>query len=310
MPTPIPHPSDASRPEESSSASGASAGPLPGSASVLFSNAPAPAPDAPEDVSPDRPWFLPDAGVQRETLAAMTSPLQDPADAAAAFARIPMVQGAVHLLEFVGEGREITSDGALPLEDLRLLAEQGLIDLGAPEPTSMWQVGAIVGPWNALIAGQWLQLAGTRVLPGQGRVPAVSQQEYPVGFVRFARGLVTLLILDALQQGPHDGGLGGGPDTFAALLHTLEPGGLRLPAQIGDAIDHGQVPRMPDGDLDMDEVERFWSTQRDLVTLATYGLLQQETAQEGEGTRFRGTAEMVVEAFGVLEVLTELDAQA
>lgn len=326
MPPPTPHPSDAPRHGEPSGAPGApgasasasasasvaaaSADPLPGSSSVLFSNAPAPAPEATENVTPDRPWFLPEAGVQRELLEAMTSPEQDPAAAAAAFARIPLVKNAVHLLEFVGEGREITSDGALPLADLRLLAEQGLIDLGTPEPTTMWQLAAIAGAWNTLIAGQWLEPAGTRVRPGQGRVPAIAEQEDPVGFVHFARALVTLLLLDALQQGPHDGGLGGGPDTFTALLHTLEPGGLRLPEQIRDAIDRDQVPRMPDGDLDMDEVERFWLTQRDLLTLATYGLLQQENAEDGEGTWFRGTAEVVVEAFGVLEVLSELEGQA
>ena len=112
--------------------------------------------------------------------------------------------------------------------DVRALIEQWQLDLSGPALTSMWQVGAIVGPWNALVSGRWLELTSARVRPGPGLVPAVLEQEDPYGFVRFARALLTLLILDALQQGPQEGGLVGGPDTFAAL--DAHPGTGRSPA--------------------------------------------------------------------------------
>lgn len=289
-----------------------SAGDLPGNGSALFSNAPATTYDADAsadpvlDGQPDWPWFLPDDELPLGALDVRVDAEQDPAGAAAAYARIPLVQGAVRLLDFVGEGRQVTSTGALRPADVHTLIEQWQLDLSGPALTSMWQVGEIVGPWNALVAGQWLELSSTRVRPGPGLVPAVSEQEDPGGFVLFARALLTLLLLDALQQGPFEGGLAGGPDTFAALTCTLAPEGLLLPATVRDALDLDLVPKTPDEDLNMDEVERYWSVQRDLVTLATYGMLHQELAPGGESLRFHGTVEVVVEAFGALEMLNEL----
>lgn len=291
-----------------------SPGELPGSGSALFSHAPAPTHDA--DASPDPtldepgwPWFLPEGELPHEALDGRVDAEQDPAGAAANYARIPLVRDAVRLLDFVGEGRQVTSTGALRLADVRALIEQWQLDLSGPALTSMWQVGAIVGPWNALVSGRWLELTGARVRSGPGLVPAVAEQEDPGGYVHFARALLTLLMLDALQQGPQEGGLAGGPDTFAALTRTLAPGGLLLPSTVREAMDRDQVPRTPDGDVDMDEVERYWVTQRDLVTLATYGVLRQEVAPGEEGIRFHGTVEVILEAFGALEMLNELDGQ-
>src|SRR5699024_10135567 len=97
------------------------------------------------------------------------------------------------------------------------------LDPGGQELTTMWQVGEIAGPWNALLSGGWLTVTGTRVHPADGVTPAASPTQDPAAFVRFARALTLLLVLDALRQDPERGGLFGDPDTFAALLHTLAP---------------------------------------------------------------------------------------
>src|SRR5699024_2791349 len=133
------------------------------------------------------------------------------------------------LLEHVGQGREVTADGGLPLAEVHALLDAWQLDPGGQELTTMWQVGEIAGPWNALLSGGWLTVTGTRVHPADGVTPAASPTQDPAAFVRFARALTLLLVLDALRQDPERGGLFGDPDTFAALLHTLAPEGLALP---------------------------------------------------------------------------------
>ena len=52
------------------------------------------------------------------------------------------------------------------------------------------------------------------------------------------------------------------------------------------------------------------SPQRDLVTLATYGVLhggRSKFVRGEEGIRFHGTVEVILEAFSALEMLNELD---
>ena len=161
-----------------------SPGDFPGSGSALFSHAPAPTHDAAASPDPTLdehgwPWFLPEDELPHEALDGRIDAEQDPAGAAANYARIPLVRDAVRLLDFVGEGRQVTSTGALRPADVHTLIEQWQLDLSGPALTSMWQVGEIVGPWNALVAGQWLELSSTRVRPGPGLVPAVSEQEDP-----------------------------------------------------------------------------------------------------------------------------------
>lgn len=253
------------------------------------------------------PWFLPQDRLRGELPRRAVDAEEDPVRAAAAYARIPLVHRAGALLELVGEGREVTADGALTLADVRTVLESWQLDLGAQELTTMWQVGEIAGPWNALVSGGWLHLTGTRVAPGEGVTPAASQQEDPAGFVRCARALILLLVLDALKQDPESGGLFGDPDTFAALLHTAEPDGLLLPATIRAALDRGLVPADPAGDPDMDEIQRYWRTGSDLTALATYGLLTGENSADGQDTRFRGSLEAVMEVFSGLEMVSELD---
>lgn len=285
--------------------------PGPGSGSALFSHAPEPEPETTEDPAGAEqtgwPWFLPQDGLRRDLMESSVDVETDPAGAAEVYAQIPLVHGAVRLLEHVGEGREVTADGGLPLAEVRTLVESWQLDPGGQELTSMWQVGEIVGPWNALVSGGWLNLSSTRVTPGNGVTPADAPAEDPEAFVRFARALVLLLVLDALKQGPDDGGLFGDPDSFAALTHTLSPEGLVLPATIRVALDRGLVPEDPGGDPDMDEVQRYWRTDRDLEALATYGLLHHETSPDGQETRYRGTLEVVMEVFGALEMVRELD---
>ncbi|ATG52966.1 hypothetical protein CFK38_16640 [Brachybacterium vulturis] len=286
----------------------------PGGGSVFFSAAPEPEPDTTDPADPTGqgqtgwPWFLPQSGLRRDLLESAADVDEDPAGAAAVYARIPLVHGAVRLLEHVGEGRELTSTGALPLADVHALVESWNLDRDEQEPTSMWQVGEIVGPWNALVSGGWLDLTSTRVGPGEGIAPVVPQTEDPAAFVRFARALILLLMLDALKQSPEDGGLFGDPDTFAALMHTVAPEGLSLPATIRVALDRGLVPEDPGGDPDMDEIQRYWRTGRDLAALATYGVLHGEIAPDGQDTRFHGTLEAIKEVFGALEMVGELDA--
>lgn len=287
----------------------------PGSAggSAFFRDAPAPArgtdqeTEVAEDELPDWPWFLPEGELRPERLEGAVDVEQDPAGAAAVYGQIPLVQGAVKLLEFVGEGRQVTSTGALRLADVRTVLEAWQIDLGGRKLTSMWQVGEIAGSWNALLSGTWLEVTSTRVRPGEGLVPVAAEQEDPVAFVRFARATITILVLDSLLQGPDEGGLSGGPDTFTALMHTLTPGGLLLPEALRDALDRDLLPRHTDGTTDLEEMERYWWTREDLATLSSYGLLRQEPGPAGEGTRFHGTPEVVVEAFGALQMMSELE---
>src|SRR5699024_5762953 len=219
---------------------------MPDTGAVLFSHAPAPEPD-PSDGTADAeqtgwPWFLPQDGLRRDHLAGAA---------------------ATALLEHVGEGREVTADGGLPLAEVRALLEAWQLDPGEQELTTMWQVGEIAGPWNALLSGGWLSVTGTRAHPADGVTPAASPRQDPAAFVRFARALILLLVLDALRQDPERGGLFGDPDTFAALVHTLAPTGLAPPAMIRVALDRGLVPSDPAGDPDMDEIQRYWRTQSD-----------------------------------------------
>ena len=286
--------------------------PLPDTGAVLFSHAPAPEPE-PSDGAADGeqtgwPWFLPQDGLRRDHLAGAVDAETDPAGAAAAYAQIPLVAAATALLEHVGDGREVTADGGLPLAEVHALLDAWQLDPGGQELTTMWQVGEIAGPWNALLSGGWLTVTGTRVHPADGVTPAASPTQDPAAFVRFARALTLLLVLDALRQDPERGGLFGDPDTFAALLHTLAPEGLALPATIRVALDRGLVPSDPAGDPDMDEIQRYWRAQSDLAALASYGLLHREITPGGQENRWRGTLEAVVEIFGALEMADDPDA--
>jgi hypothetical protein len=282
----------------------------PGDLSVVFSASPAPetadhaSTDAP--VPTGWPWFLPQDGLRREDLEHTVDIDEDPTAAAVAMARIPLVRGATVLLEHVGAGLPLTGEGEIPAADVRAIAEDLGLDLGGQEPGAMREIGEIVGSWNALLAGGWLDVQGAEVVPGEGMVPAAAQDEDPAAFVRFARALLVLLVLEGLRQAPEEGGLFGGPDTFTALLHTVAPDGLLLPAAVRVALDRGLVPADPAGDPDMDEINRYWQVEHDLSTLAAYGLLRRESAEGGQDLRFRGTAEVLLEAYGALEMHQEL----
>lgn len=286
--------------------------PVPDAGAVLFSHAPTPEPDTSEgDAGAEQtgwPWFLPQDGLRPDHMDGSVDAETDPAGAAAIHAQIPLVAAAVRLLEHVGEGREVTADGGLPPVEVHALVEGRQLDLDGQEITTMWQVRELAGPWAALVSGGWLEVTGTRVRPGDGITPAASRREDPAGFVRFGRALILLLVLDALRQDPEQGGLFGDPDTFAALMHTLAPEGLLLPATIRVALDRGLVPADPAGDPDMDEIQRYWRTQSDLSALAAYGLLEREATADGQDVRCRGTLEAVVEIFGALELAGESDA--
>lgn len=281
----------------------------PDDLSVVFSAAPAPEAEdaAPADAAAltGWPWFLPQDGLRHEDLVHAVD--EDPRDAAESLARIALVRRAVTLLEHIGSGRPLTSEGELDPADVRALAVAMDLDLDEQEPVSMREIGAIVGPWNSLIAGKWLSVSGGEVVPGEGMVPAAARSEDPAAFVRFARAVIVLLVLESLGQGGEEGGLFGGSDTFTALLHTVAPDGLLLPATIRIALDQGLVPADPAGDPDMDEINRYWQAERDLGTLAAYGLLHREPLPDGQAVRYLGTVEVLVEAYGALEMFEELD---
>ena len=277
--------------------------------SVVFSAAPDPAADTAPPVAPEPsgwPWFLPQDGLHQEDLEQAVDLDEDPAAAAETMAQIPLVRGATALLAHIGDGLPLTDEGELPAADVRALAETLDLALDGQEPGAMREVGGIVGPWNALLAGNWLSTDGAEVVPGEGMVPAAAQAEDPADYVRFAHALLVLLVLESLRQGPEEGGLFGGPDTFTALLHTVAPEGLLLPATVRVAIDRGLVPADPAGDPDMDEINRYWQVERDLGALAEYGLLRREITEDGQDIRFRGTAEVLLEAYGALEMHQEL----
>ena len=248
--------------------------------SVVFSAAPAPAPAAEAPAPTGGPWFLPEGSLQPEDLASTIDVDEDPAGAAATLAQLPVVRGAVELLAHVGDGWELSEADVLE---------------------------AHVGPWNALVAGRWLTMDGERIVPGEGMVPAADQHEDPAGFVRFARALLVLLVLEGLRQGPEEGGLFGGAETFTALLHTVAGDGLLLPATIAVALERGLVPGDLAGDPDMDEISRYWQAEHDLATLAGYGLLHREMSPDGQDVRYRGTPEVLMEAVAALEMSQELD---
>lgn len=283
--------------------------PVPDDLSVVFSAAPAPEAEdaAPADAAAltGWPWFLPQDGLRHEDLVHAVD--EDPRVAAESLARIPLVRRAVTLLEHIGSGRPLTSEGELDPADVRALAVAMDLDLDEQEPVSMREIGAIVGPWNSLIAGKWLSVSGGEVVPGEGMVPAAARSEDPAAFVRFARAVIVLLVLESLGQGGEEGGLFGGSDTFTALLHTVAPDGLLLPATIRIALDQGLVPADPADDPDMDEINRYWQAERDLGTLAAYGLLHREPLPDGQAVRYLGTVEVLVEAYGALEMFEELD---
>src|SRR5699024_1771625 len=100
----------------------AAAAPVPGTGSVLFSHAPAPEPEPSGGAAGAEqtgwPWFLPQDGLRRDHLAGAVDAETDPAGAAAAYAQIPLVAAATALLEHVGDGREVTADGGLPLAEV------------------------------------------------------------------------------------------------------------------------------------------------------------------------------------------------
>lgn len=286
-----------------------------GGGAVLFSHAPDLGPGAEEGAGPSGagqtgwPWFLPQDGLPREDLLSTLDAAQEPVAVAADLAQIPLVRRAVRLLELVGEGRGLSAEGELSLADVRTVLETETpeAELDDQELTSMWQVPAIAGPWNALVSGGWLMLTSTRVLPGDGVTPAASQSEDPEAFLRFSQALILLLVHDALQRSPEDGGLFGDPDLFAALTHTVVAGGLELPATLRVALDRGLVPEDPAGDPDMDEIQRYWRTDRDLAALAAHGLLHRETTPDGQDTLHRGTPEVIAEIFGALEMGGDLE---
>src|SRR5699024_5845946 len=88
--------------------------PAPGDLSVVFSAAPDPAAEGATPQSPEPtgwPWFLPQDGLRPEDLDRAADLETDPAGAAATLARIPLVHGAVELLEHVGDGHPLTPEG-------------------------------------------------------------------------------------------------------------------------------------------------------------------------------------------------------
>lgn len=256
--------------------------------------------DAP---APSWPWFLPDENPAALELSDEDLPDDDPAALTAVHAEVPLVQRAVRLLEFVGEGRQVTSTGALRLADVRTLLEEWGIDPGPRRLTTMWQIGEIVGPWTALAAGGWITLTSTRVRPGdQPLEPCVSAQEDPEAFTLFARAILTILLLSWSEEDAEDGGMQGGADTIAALLYVTGPHGLTLPEPLSEGLDGQDVPRGPDGMADIDALIRLWHTSSDLNTLTAYGYLQREQNPSEPGEHFQANVAVMAAVAAVLEM--------
>ncbi|MBE9403872.1 hypothetical protein IOE58_06615 [Brachybacterium sp. Marseille-Q2903] len=244
------------------------------------------------------PWFLPegiDYPVSDEEWEALRD---DPAAFAALFDEVPMVQRAAQLLAFIGESRQVTSTGALRRADVDTLIEQWGLDPGPRKVTSMWDVPEIVGPWTALVAGEWLDMGRTKVYREPGGDP-VPDREDSQAYTEFGKVIITTLLMTMVFD--EVDGLQGGPDTFTALMLSAAPGGVEILQDVPPGLLSGD----DDIDGDVERISRLWRTLSDLEQLSDFGLLRREDVADGASTRYIGNTAVLLMVNAVLAMLAE-----
>lgn len=272
------------------------------------------------DDLPEWPWFLPDADAAAETLLTMSEEPLGPEALVAAHGDVRLVQRAARLLEFLGEGQQVTSTGALRLADVRTLLEEWGIDSGPRALTTMWQVDEIAGPWSALVAGGWITLTRTRAYrEAHPHAPYVPAAEGPGAYTNFARALMIVLLLTMAEDVQGEVGFRGGPDTITALLFAGNPDGLTLPdpqdvlADMFSGHGHSDEPMHPGPyPARLEDMWRLTEVQSDLVRLSRCGLLWQSGDIEPEedlgdegGRTFWGNDAVLAAVISTVEALRQ-----
>jgi hypothetical protein len=188
----------------------------------------------------------------------------DPEEAAELFERSVLLRRARQLLEWVGDGRPVTTTGALRLSDTAEVIDLLGISVHAA-PRSMWWVRELVLLWVPLVRLGYLAVGRTRVTPGEEALPGADAA--PAEVATAGAGLHAAVLHAFLEAHPDRPGFALEPDlTLGALLRAAEPQGLTIPAREvdGDA-------RPPGED---DYPVRFLG--HDLANLATLGILERE----------------------------------
>ncbi|WP_123919764.1 hypothetical protein [Georgenia muralis] len=177
------------------------------------------------------------------------------AEQAAAVSGTTLVRRADALLAWLGDGRRVTSTGALRQADTAEVI--GLLGLDDPHVRSMWDVPELALLWTALVAGGFIDLSRTTVSPAAKALPWVgpngdAEARVNCGNVLFGSALLTFLAEQ--EDGTTVAAMP--PLTFLALTKAAQPGGVHLAA-----------PTHPSADL------MAVMVHADLAALATAGVL-------------------------------------
>lgn len=279
--------------------------PAPSGASVLFAEPGSRSEPLPPEDAPPWPWFLPEASAVATALEPLPEDGEDLASMSAACAEVPLVQRAERLLEFIGDGRPVTATGAMKLADVRRLIDEWGIDPGPGKVTTMWQIDAIVGPWTALIAGGWIELTSTRVLPSADPiVPYAARSADAAMFAQFAHTLMLVLLISSVRDDPQQGGLRGGEDTAAALLFAGGPTGLTLPDPFGHLLGDGGSPYGSSVPSTLEDARQLLRVESDLHRLSRYGLLRYEERADG-GSHVHGSSVTLAAIVSMIDILRD-----
>lgn len=173
-----------------------------------------------------------------------------------------LFQRADHILGWLGDGRKVTSTGALPLADTReLMAELGLPEFGI---RTMWEVPEIAGPWGVLLGSGFVLWVGTRAIRNENLPERVDENsgslEEVLGYRTMFHVAALGAVLDPLGE---EDFLDNPVHTFMALVKAALPGGVPLPPV----------------DLDDPDGRSSLLTRVDLIRLGGMGLV---TIDEGE----------------------------
>lgn len=236
--------------------------PAPARPGTAFGLAGGPAPDGGTREEPVNPFarIWPSALGHAPDLTALSSDPVDAARAAELFERSVLLRRARQLLDWLGDGRPVTSTGALRLADTT--AVMGLLGISShTAPRSMWWVRDLVLLWVALVRLGYLEVGRTRVTPGEEALPGGGAAPEEVATV--GAGLHAAVLHAFLEDRPDRPSVALEPDlTLAALLRAAEPEGLTMPAR--------------DDALPSEDDHRVRYLGRDLDILAALGMLERE----------------------------------
>ncbi|MGV9194789.1 hypothetical protein ACQ143_10655 [Microbacterium sp. MC2] len=223
------------------------------------------------------------------------------ADRVAALAELPMVAGVRELLDFIGDGRPVTSSAALRRGDIEPVARmlgvraEGIAKLPpyrADDPTqyvtSMWDLGPVAAWWESLRRSRLITVNTSRVRPGEraadwlaGSLPPYELADLLVG-VHISE-VITSRLLNL-------------PASFGRALWKA------INARLLDVLESADAPVDIESDTDLDDV---WSilTMHVLARLAEIGVLtEQADGSYGVPAEFAGT---LARALSVARVIVE-----